>query len=109
VHYFVAGSYKVGDQVWFGSFKPHSSPNDPVFFLHHAFVDKIWADWMVRHGQQYLPQEAIPQPIGGVVSVPGKNTPIKPFDKVVPNFSAPGSVLDHHQLGYRYDTEQVAG
>ena len=22
-----------------------TSPNDPVFFLHHCFVDKAWADW----------------------------------------------------------------
>ncbi|KAK9723009.1 hypothetical protein K7432_002259 [Basidiobolus ranarum] len=22
-----------------------TSPNDPLFWLHHAFVDKIWADW----------------------------------------------------------------
>ena len=22
-----------------------TSPNDPVFFMHHCFVDKIWADW----------------------------------------------------------------
>ena len=22
-----------------------TSPNDPVFFLHHCFVDKVWADW----------------------------------------------------------------
>jgi len=21
------------------------APNDPLFFLHHAFVDKLWADW----------------------------------------------------------------
>ncbi|KAI8055755.1 hypothetical protein BDF22DRAFT_671964 [Syncephalis plumigaleata] len=21
------------------------SPNDPVFFLHHTFIDKLWADW----------------------------------------------------------------
>ena len=21
------------------------SPNDPVFWLHHAFIDKLWADW----------------------------------------------------------------
>ncbi|KAL3895473.1 MAG: hypothetical protein SGCHY_004683 [Lobulomycetales sp.] len=25
------------------------SPNDPAFFLHHAFVDKIWAEWQLRH------------------------------------------------------------
>ncbi|HEX5847186.1 MAG TPA: tyrosinase family protein, partial [Rhodoplanes sp.] len=24
---------------------PMTSPNDPVFFLHHCFVDKAWADW----------------------------------------------------------------
>lgn len=23
----------------------HSSPNDPMFFLHHAMVDRIWAIW----------------------------------------------------------------
>jgi len=23
----------------------HSSPNDPVFFLHHAMVDRVWAIW----------------------------------------------------------------
>lgn len=22
-----------------------SSPSDPLFWLHHAFVDKVWADW----------------------------------------------------------------
>ena len=21
------------------------SPNDPVFWLHHAYIDKLWADW----------------------------------------------------------------
>ena len=32
------------------------SPNDPVFFLHHAFVDKCWADWCAHQtGDRYLP------------------------------------------------------
>ncbi|RKP07248.1 hypothetical protein THASP1DRAFT_17334, partial [Thamnocephalis sphaerospora] len=22
-----------------------ASPNDPIFWLHHTFVDKVWADW----------------------------------------------------------------
>lgn len=25
------------------------SPNDPVFWMHHAFIDKLWADWQARH------------------------------------------------------------
>ncbi|KAF8470980.1 Di-copper centre-containing protein [Russula ochroleuca] len=27
---------------------PTWSPNDPLFFLHHAMVDKIWYDWQSR-------------------------------------------------------------
>ncbi len=26
-----------------------SSPADPIFWLHHAFIDKIWADWQALH------------------------------------------------------------
>src|SRR5918994_1673972 len=43
---------------WVGaSMVPITSPNDPVFFLHHCFVDKLWADWQVLHGIEtpYLP------------------------------------------------------
>jgi tyrosinase len=32
-----------------------TSPNDPVFFLHHANVDRLWARWQERHGTAYLP------------------------------------------------------
>jgi tyrosinase len=33
-----------------------SSPNDPVFFLHHCNVDRIWAAWQETHPDAaYLP------------------------------------------------------
>ena len=32
-----------------GSMGPGTSPNDPVFFLHHCNVDRLWADWQSRH------------------------------------------------------------
>jgi tyrosinase len=34
-----------------------TSPNDPVFFLHHAFLDKLWEDWKTQHPtvDPYLP------------------------------------------------------
>jgi tyrosinase len=39
-----------------GSMLPDTSPNDPCFFLHHCFVDKIWADWQAAHPSlSYLP------------------------------------------------------
>jgi len=28
---------------------PKWTPNDPMFFLHHGMVDKMWHDWQNRH------------------------------------------------------------
>jgi len=38
------------------------SPNDPVFFMHHANVDRAWASWQVAHPgpENYLPQGGEP-------------------------------------------------
>ena len=29
------------------------SADDPIFFLHHGFIDKLWADWQNK-GPQYM-------------------------------------------------------
>ena len=80
-----------------GSMVPMTSPNDPVFFLHHCFVDKLWVDWQRRHQndegyQPYLPTHGARQ---------GHNL----GDYMPPWNTKPENVLYHHQLGYRYDTE----
>jgi tyrosinase len=31
------------------------SPNDPLFYLHHAFVDKVWFDWQRAGGGNEYP------------------------------------------------------
>ncbi|RKP06673.1 hypothetical protein THASP1DRAFT_18173, partial [Thamnocephalis sphaerospora] len=31
------------------SFSTMASPNDPLFYMHHAHVDKIWYDWQQAH------------------------------------------------------------
>jgi Common central domain of tyrosinase len=89
--------------VWVGgSMGPMSSPNDPVFFLHHCFVDKLWADWQRLHtGAGYLP-------VSG--AAPGHNL----GDAMQPwagrgETITPASRLDHHALGYAYDTEPECG
>ena len=42
--------------VWVGGdMLPGTSPNDPVFFLNHCNVDRIWESWMTRHGRTYHP------------------------------------------------------
>ncbi|MEO8992799.1 MAG: tyrosinase family protein [Nitrosospira sp.] len=48
--------------VWIGGdMSLSSSPNDPVFFLHHCNVDRIWAAWQERHrGSPYQPDMSAP-------------------------------------------------
>ena len=88
--------------VWVGgSMLPMSSPNDPVFFLHHCFVDKLWADWQRLHSSAgYLPASgaAAGHNLGDAMQ------PWAGMGQVV----TPASVLNHHALGYRYDTDKVA-
>jgi tyrosinase len=47
--------------VWVnGTMAGAGSPNDPVFWLHHCYVDKLWSDWQTRHGRTYLPASGTP-------------------------------------------------
>jgi tyrosinase len=77
-----------------------TSPNDPVFFLHHANIDRLWAEWQRVHGvDSYEPascgQQALELGCRG-------NTRT---DRMHPPFEAtPADVADIGALGYRYDT-----
>ncbi|KAF9766519.1 hypothetical protein IL306_001070 [Fusarium sp. DS 682] len=35
--------------IIFGDMGPATSPNEPLFFLHHANVDRVWAKWQGRN------------------------------------------------------------
>jgi tyrosinase len=74
-----------------------TSPEDPVFFLHHCFVDKIWADWQAQMmldkptlAPHYCPMQ------GGPV---GHNYDdvIKPWARRIRD------VMDITALGYAYE------
>lgn len=69
-----------------------SPPNDPLFFLLHANLDRIWAEWELIYGLSYLPEEG---------AMHGHNLRDHMFGLGV----TPEDVLDHRSLGYRYDTE----
>jgi tyrosinase len=45
--------------VWVGGdMLPSSSPNDPVFFLNHCNVDRIWSAWQEAYPESpYLPDQ----------------------------------------------------
>jgi tyrosinase len=79
-----------------GTMQLSTSPNDPVFFLHHANVDRLWGVWQRMHPQAepYLPV--------------GAGTKYEE-DKPMPVFPAkPTGLLDHHSLGYGYEVEDRA-
>ncbi|GAA4994622.1 tyrosinase MelC2 [Kitasatospora paranensis] len=79
--------------VWVGGLMGTGmSPNDPVFWLHHCFIDKLWAEWQRRHPDQgYLPTVATPD-------VCALGTPMKPW-----NDTTPADMLDHTRH-YTYDS-----
>ena len=52
--------------IWVGgSMFPMTSPNDPIFFLHHCYVDRVWDRWQIPHGFDYPADGAITTKDGG--------------------------------------------
>jgi hypothetical protein len=41
------GGFQAGT---FGTMTSMESPHDPIFFAHHGFIDKLWADWQKKKG-----------------------------------------------------------
>jgi tyrosinase len=59
VHKWVGGTISRGDArpARRGTMILPTSPNDPVFFLNHANVDRLWSEWQARHpGRTYEPK-----------------------------------------------------
>jgi tyrosinase len=95
VHFWAGGQFEVDGKTVVGSMVPITSPNDPVFFLHHGFVDKIWADWGALHDNAY-------EPITGGPSGMNRDDKMAPFDETTAR-NTPGQVLTPRDLGFRYD------
>jgi hypothetical protein len=75
------------------------SPNDPVFFLHHAFIDKLWADWQAS-GQ------------GRDQAYNGRNpngSNVRTSDILVPFNRTVASVLRTTDLCYTYAPRNARG
>ncbi|MCK5888430.1 MAG: tyrosinase family protein [Methylococcales bacterium] len=81
-----------------GSMLPMTSPNDPVFFMHHCMVDKLWHDWQALFPTQgYLPVRR--GAFGQNINDPMDSTPSTPIQ------SRPADVLQSHLLEISYDDE----
>jgi tyrosinase len=73
----------------------HASPGDPVFYLHHCWIDMLWALWQRWHPNAQFEARG---PSWGRW---GLNDPMPTWTPT----RTPANVLDHRNLGYRYDTE----
>lgn len=83
----------------YGTMAWNSSPNDPVFFLHHANVDRIWNLWLARHGQVYEPES-------GAMHGHNLNDHMWPYSEIDLHVT-PAMMLDSRAWGYIYDTDEI--
>lgn len=93
--------------VWVGGdMGPASSPNDPVFFLNHCNVDRIWAGWQQIHNNpSYLPTANEPQSLQfhRINDSLFEITTDSIFDPIYKGSATPAILLDVSSI-YTYDT-----
>lgn len=96
--------------VWVGgSMLPGTSPNDPVFFLNHCNIDRLWAVWVQKNpgSAPYLPDDSAPASSAyrrlhdDLADFPGvkpadmiNHKPIAWYDSDLPEIQAPAPSLD---------------
>ncbi|MDQ3937568.1 MAG: tyrosinase family protein, partial [Chloroflexota bacterium] len=80
-----------------GDMGPGTSPNDPVFFLHHCNIDRLWALWQHGHpASAYLPASGGP---------PGHNAG-DVMQHLTTAGATPANSLDYRRtMGFIYDTD----
>lgn len=96
VHIWVGGLPRVNGSIIAGNMTAASSPNDPVFWVHHANIDRLWSAWMKRHGKTYVP-------VSGGPHGANLNDVLEPFSLKTDGKNTPASILDESVLGYKYD------
>ncbi|MEE9123773.1 MAG: tyrosinase family protein [candidate division NC10 bacterium] len=96
-----------------GTMSGMSSPNDPIFFLHHGQVDRLWAQWQDdgHAGPNFYPDNLVG--FGHSLDSPmwpwdgGQATTLSYLMGYLPAFNEivrPIDVLDFRTLGFTYDT-----
>jgi tyrosinase len=74
------------------------APNDPVFFLHHCNIDRIWAQW-----QDKYPKSDSLYPTKEARQGHNLNDSMYPWNDPKKDFRTPKDLLDYKKLGYKYE------
>jgi tyrosinase len=90
--------------VWVGgSMLINTSPNDPVFFVNHCNVDRIWALWQdLRFDFGYPEDGTIRDRKCQIINYYNINDKIYPWQNESESKTI-DDVLDYRKLGYRYE------
>ncbi|HYC67710.1 tyrosinase family protein [Brevundimonas sp.] len=72
---------------------PRTSAQDPMFWLHHSNVDRVWATWHGARGKDLYPPEWTAMTVSGFVDPDGREVGALPV----------GGTLETRPLGYDYD------
>jgi hypothetical protein len=70
-----------------------TAASDPIFWLHHCNVDRVWATWHARQAAGVYPADWTARTLNGFVGGQGEDT----------GEWRVGSVLETRALGYGYD------
>lgn len=70
-----------------------ASPGDPIFYLHHGWIDLLGVRWQISHPDALFESS-------------GQGLGLNDHLMEWPN-RTPADVLNHHGLGYSYDIEGV--
>lgn len=73
--------------------RAETAAGDPVFWLHHCNIDRVWATWHRNVGPAVYPKEWADRELGGFVGPQGQDT--GPWRV--------GGVVETRSLGYSYD------
>lgn len=95
----IEGTHHSGPHVFVGGdMNTPLSPRDPLFYLHHCNVDRIWSFWQQNHSDvsQYSTDEI------GIDEPDLYEGSIVPINGSMAGGASPASMLDHTTLGYIY-------
>lgn len=78
------------------------SPDDPLFYLHHCNIDRIWAIWQLNH-----PAPAFEQYSGASSTCNEDSDAFVDLNSPMHGGATPASMLDHVALGYVYHPDDL--